>query len=172
MKPQLFCQSLFWKFNKLLSLIVGPNKGDQICRRSLFDSTLAFELIGLKPRCCKTAHGLMWTKQKDLGCFSWSGLGSATLWAQNMRSADCLNILTDQTFCFSSSPMAQAYSNMPRLERVSMRNDFHSMGCAGQDFTQRSDSPMINTRPQRNMNATLDAKKMCLHCVWMWAKNQ
>uniref|UniRef100_A0A3B5RET6 Tc1-like transposase DDE domain-containing protein n=1 Tax=Xiphophorus maculatus TaxID=8083 RepID=A0A3B5RET6_XIPMA len=30
------------------------------------------------------------------GCCSWSGQGSATLWAQRMRSADYLNILNDQ----------------------------------------------------------------------------
>ena len=30
------------------------------------------------------------------GCFSWSGLGSATSCDQNMRSADFLNILNDQ----------------------------------------------------------------------------
>ena len=62
------------------------------------------------------------------GCCSWSALGSATLCAQTMRSADYLNILNDQV--------------IPSMDFFFLT----SLGFAGEGFAQWSDSPIINKR--------------------------
>ena len=71
------------------------------------------------------------------GCCSWSGLGSATLWAQRMRLADYLNILNNQVIpSVDSYLMVWAYSKMTmpgfiQLKLLksgsgSMRHHFHT----------------------------------------------
>uniref|UniRef100_A0A7N6FEH2 Arrestin C-terminal-like domain-containing protein n=1 Tax=Anabas testudineus TaxID=64144 RepID=A0A7N6FEH2_ANATE len=50
----------------------------------------------MHPSCLVSTVQACWGSAMIRACYSWSGLGSATLCAQRMRSADYLNILIDQ----------------------------------------------------------------------------
>ena len=106
------------------------------------------------------------------GWFSWSGLGSAMLCAQRMRSADDLNIVNDQVFTISGfceivvqGQMRHHFHTWIGHHRVQTLTSLRIFEMSRENFTQRPNSPIINTRSWQKMNTTQEGNKMFWHYV-------
>ena len=102
------------------------------------------------------------------GWFSWSGLGSATMCAQNIFSSLMARAYSKMTmpgfirlrlWTSGSGRLTQHVHTLMATTESRPEPQWESFGCAGEGFAQWSDSPIISTRSWWKTNATLVRNK-------------